>query len=278
MSMRIVETGTDTVRIQVANGVGLITLNRPERRNALHHDMYEPIKAALAEFAVARDVGCIVITGAGTGFCAGGDVRDGRPRAPGEIRPTVEESALWLHSDAMVAQMLHESPKLTLAAVNGAAVGAGLSLALACDLRIMAQSATFVTGWARLAFSGDFGGTWFLTRLVGPSKAIELLVSNGPVSANQALTLGLTNRVADDELFTTEWTGWAETLARGPGSTFTSIKANVHQALIEPLASALVSESLRMVQASRTSDNREAVRAWLDKSEPNFHPTLGPTD
>lgn len=278
MSTRIVETGTETVRIQVANGVGLITLNRPERRNALHHDMYAPIKTALADFAVADDVGCIVLTGAGTGFCAGGDVRDGRPREPGKVRPTVDESAASLHSDALVAQMLHESPKLTLAAVNGAAVGAGLSLALACDLRIMTQSATMVTGWARLAFSGDFGGTWFLTRLVGPSKAIELLVTNGPMSAHQALALGLTNRVADDSLFVGEWTAWAETLARGPGSAFTSIKANVHQASLEPLDSALVSESLRMAQASRTPDNREAVRAWLEKREPKFRPTTGPAD
>lgn len=273
MSTRRVDTGTDTVLIHVANGVGLITLNRPERRNALHRDMYEPIKLALAEFALADDVGCIVITGSGNGFCAGGDVRDGRSREPGATRPTVEQAAAELHSDAMVAQMLHESPKLTVAAVNGAAVGAGLSLALACDLRIMTRSATLVTGWARLAFSGDFGGTWFLTRLAGPSKAIELLATNAAIAADQALTLGLTNRVVDDSLFVSEWTRWAETLARGPGSAFAAMKANVHQASVEPLASALVSESLRMVQASRTPDNREAVRAWLEKREPNFRPT-----
>jgi 2-(1,2-epoxy-1,2-dihydrophenyl)acetyl-CoA isomerase len=270
MSRRSIDSGTSTVLFEVVDHVGVITLNRPERRNALHREMYAPIKAVLADFAVDDDVGCIVITGAGSGFCAGGDVRDGRRRDPDTPPPTVGESAAALHADALVAQMLHEIPKLTLAAVNGAAVGAGLSIALACDLRIMSRSAIFVPGWSRLAFSGDFGGTWFLTRLLGPSRALEVLVTNETIAADSALACGLTNRVVDDERFSTAWQDWARQLAGGPKSAIAMMKANVRQALVEPLASALVSESERMARSSRTADHKEAVRAWLDKREPRF--------
>ncbi len=178
--MRDWPTGTDVVRIHVDDRVAVITLNRPERRNALHHEMYEPITRALAEFDERDDVGCVVLTGAGSAFCAGGDV-SGEGARPGVDRRDAEGHAANLLADAQLARRLHEHPKLTIAAVNGAAVGAGMSLALACDLRIAAESARFVTGWARLGFSGDFGGAWFLTHLVGPSRALELLATNASI-------------------------------------------------------------------------------------------------
>jgi 2-(1,2-epoxy-1,2-dihydrophenyl)acetyl-CoA isomerase len=252
MPDRLIDTGTDVMLIEVTDQVGVITLNRPDRRNALHREMYEPISRALAEFADADDVGCIVLTGAGTGFCAGGDVRDGRRREPGTPSPTVAAATASLLADAQIARLFHESPKLTIAAVNGPAVGAGLSLALACDLRIMAASATLIPAWSRLAFSGDFGGAWFLTRLVGPSRALEILVENRTVTADEALALGLANRVADVATFPA------------------AMKANVQQALVVPLAAALADESERMVRSGRTAAHREGVRAWIDKREPDF--------
>ncbi|MDO8361573.1 MAG: enoyl-CoA hydratase-related protein [Actinomycetota bacterium] len=270
MADRTIDAGTDVVRLEVVDGIGLITLNRPDRRNALHHEMYAPMRAAIEEFNTADDVGCIVLTGEGSGFCAGGDVRDGRVREPGAPRPTIEEAGASLLADAQVARMLHESPKLTIAAVNGPAVGAGLSLALSCDLRIMARSATFIPGWGKLAFSGDFGGTWFLTRLVGPSKALELLVLNTKVTADEALALGLANRVVDDAEFPAAWREWADRFATGPRDAVALMKQNVQQALIEPLSTALAAESLRMATSARTQDHKEAVRAWMDKREPDF--------
>lgn len=273
MADRVIDAGTDVVRLEVSDGFGIITLNRPDRRNALHRDMYGPIKDVLADFATADDVRCIVVTGAGAGFCAGGDVRDGRPRDRNQPRPSIDEAAANLLDDAQVSRLLHESPKLTIAAVNGPAVGAGLSIALACDLRIMASSATLIPGWGRLAFSGDFGGTWFLTRLVGPAKAIELLVANTTLSAADALRLGLVNHVADiaaaDE-FGPTWRAWAAPFAAASGDAIALMKANVRQALVEPLATALVDESRRMVLAGRTPDHKEAVRAWMDKRAPDF--------
>jgi 2-(1,2-epoxy-1,2-dihydrophenyl)acetyl-CoA isomerase len=235
--------------------------------------MYHPIKAAMGEFATDDNVTCIVVTGAGDGFCAGGDVRDGRSRDRSLPAPSVDEAAASLLDDAQVSRLLHESPKLTIAAVNGAAVGAGLSIALACDLRILAPTAKLIPGWGRLAFSGDFGGTWFLTRLLGPARALELLVSNRTVDASEALRLGLANHVVEESSgvdFSTAWRDWAQPFAAGPRAAIASMKANVRQALVQPLAEALVDESRRMVEAGRTADHREAVRAWMDKRDPNF--------
>ncbi|MCY3786811.1 MAG: enoyl-CoA hydratase-related protein [bacterium] len=260
----------EVVQLQVADGVGLITLNRPERRNALHRDMYEPIQTSLRQWATDDAVGCIAITGAGEGFCAGGDVRGGGKRRGDRPPPGVDETTSALLADAQTARLLHESPKLTLAAVNGAAVGAGLALALACDFRIMASSASLIPGWARLAFSGDFGGPWFLTRLVGASKALEILTANAKVDAPTALSLGLVNRVADDGDFADAWLSWARELAAGPRQAHAFMKENVRDALHLPLSEALPRESRRMSQSARTPDHREAVRAWLDKRPPDF--------
>jgi len=154
--------------------------------------------------------------------------------------------------------------------VNGPAVGAGLSIALACDVRIMSSSATLIGGWGKLAFSGDFGGTWFLTRLLGPSKALELLATNATVTADEALALGLTNRVAPAEGFDTAWRQWAATFAAGPRDAIALMKENVREALVEPLDRALEGESMRMVMSARTADHKEAVRAWIAKREPDF--------
>ena len=275
MATRVIDPGTDVVRLEVSDRFGIITLNRPERRNALHHEMYAPIKRVLTEFADDDDVSCIVVTGAGVGFCAGGDVRGDRPRDRSQAPPSVDEAAADLLDRAQLSRLLHESPKLTIAAVNGAAVGAGLSIALACDLRIIAPSATLITGWARLAFSGDFGGAWFLTRLVGPAKALELLVGNATVGAQEALRLGLVNHVADidgadPDAFGPAWRAWAAPFAAASREATAMMKANVRQALVDPLSTALVDESRRMVEAGRTADHKHAVRAWLDKRDPDF--------
>jgi 2-(1,2-epoxy-1,2-dihydrophenyl)acetyl-CoA isomerase len=252
------------VRFEVDEGVGVITLNRPERRNALHPDMYREIPAAIESFNSDDSVGCILITGAGTAFCAGGDIRDGGKRA-GDSLPA--DPAAALASNARMVQLLHESPKLTLAALPGPAVGAGLGIALSTDLRIMAESATLVTGWTSLGFSGDFGGGWFLTRLIGPSRALELLVDNRPVTAAEAKALGLANRVVADGELPEEARRWAMRLAAGPRTAHRFIKENIEDALRLPLAGAIAAESARMVASSQTEEHRAAVRAWLERAK-----------
>lgn len=261
-----VDTGTDTVLAEVVDGVGVLTLNRPQRRNALHPEMYEAVPALLEGFAADDAVGCVLITGAGNAFCAGGDVRDGgsaNDLPAGDREEQIRARSAKLADNARMVSLLHTMPKVTIAALPGAAVGAGMSIALSADLRIAARSARLIPGWAKLAFSGDFGGAWFLTRLVGPSKALELLIADAPVDADTALQLGLFNRVVDDAGLRAAALRWAAEIADGPTYAFAGTKANVLAAQQVTLHEALLAESERMVRSGMTQEHRDAVKAWL---------------
>jgi 2-(1,2-epoxy-1,2-dihydrophenyl)acetyl-CoA isomerase len=271
--VRVVDTGTETVKIEVVDRVGIITLNRPERRNALHDDMYDPVISAVEAFAVAPDVGCVVVTGAGDAFCAGGDVRDGSGRRTDGTKPTDEERASNLARNSRITVVLHEAPIITIAAVNGPAVGAGLAIALACDLRIAAPSARFITGWARLGFAGDMGGPWLLANRLGPARALELLALNGGLDAEEATRLGLVDQlVAEGDDFETAWRSWAGEFAAGPQTAIGFMKQNVLNASRLTLAEAVHTEAEFQVASSRTDDHREGVRAWVEKRPPRFGP------
>jgi 2-(1,2-epoxy-1,2-dihydrophenyl)acetyl-CoA isomerase len=261
----------DVVRIEVVDHVGVLTFNRPDRRNALHDAMYAPMIEAVQAFAEDPEVGCVVVTGAGTAFCAGGDVRDGsgRKRADG-TKPSEDERAAFLAGNAQLAVVLREAPIITIAAVNGPAVGAGMAIALACDLRIAASSARFIGGWVRLAFSGDFGGAWLLAQRVGESKAIEILASNRAVTADEALELGMVDRVVPDDEFPQAWRDWATTFANGPKLALGRMKQNVLDARRLPLSEAIQVESRRQMASAMTDDHREAVRAWIERRDPIF--------
>jgi 2-(1,2-epoxy-1,2-dihydrophenyl)acetyl-CoA isomerase len=260
------------VRIEVVGRVCVITFNRPDRRNALHDEMYAPMMAAIEASVADPAVGCVVVTGEGSAFCAGGDVREGSGRRPDGSRPTREERIAHLAANSQLSVLLHEAPIITIAAVNGAAVGAGMAIALACDLRIAAASARFIGGWARLGFSGDFGGPWLLAQRVGPSKALELLATNATVDATEALRLGMVDRVAADEDFGEAWRAWAATFADGPQTAIGFMKHNVGNASRLSLAEAIAIEAEHQVDSSLTDDHREAVRAWVDKRDPQFGP------
>jgi 2-(1,2-epoxy-1,2-dihydrophenyl)acetyl-CoA isomerase len=264
-----VETGTDTVLAEIADGVGIVTLNRPERRNALHPEMYDGVPVALERFAADPAVGCIVVTGAGTGFCSGGDVRDGRRRpaegAPLHV-PSVDEAASALAHNARMVTMLHDSAKVTIAALPGPAVGAGIGIALAADLRIAARSARLVPGWSQLAFSGDFGGSWFLTRMLGAARTLEIMLDNTTLDAATCERLGLFNRVVDDDVLHTAALAWARSIAAGPRAMQGYVKANVRDASRLSLADALPFESERMVRSGQTDEHVAAVKAWLARA------------
>src|SRR6476661_11015117 len=182
----------------IQQGVATLTLNRPDRLNALSAPIMEGLLEALPRLANDSAVGAVVLTGAGRAFCAGGDVK----RMAAETAPrSSEEDVARLRSRMEVSRLLHEIPKVTIAMVNGPAAGAGLAMALACDLRIAGESARFVTAFAKVGFSGDFGGSYFLSKLVGTGKARELYFTAEPLDAAQALALGIVNRViADVEL------------------------------------------------------------------------------
>ena len=214
-------------------------------------------------------VGVVVLTGSGRGFCAGGDVK-----AMAEGREfggdTFEEKASALRAQMEVSRWLHEMPKPTLAMVRGAAAGAGLSLAMACDMRIAGDSARFAPAFARVGYSGDFGGTWFLTQLVGTAKARELYYTAEILSAEVALALGLVNRVVPDAQLEEETMALARRMATGPRVALRYMKRNMNAAEAGTLKDLLDLEAWHHTRCGMTEDHREAARAFVDKREPVF--------
>jgi 2-(1,2-epoxy-1,2-dihydrophenyl)acetyl-CoA isomerase len=253
----------------VKDGVALLTLNRPDRLNALSGAMLDALLEALPRLAADPHVGCVVITGAGRGFCAGGDVKmmaEGREMAGDSL----EDRAQGLRDKMETSRWLHEMPKPTIAMVRGAAAGAGLSLALACDMRVASENARFATAFARVGYSGDFGGSWYLTQLVGTAKARELYYTAEIVDARQALALGLVNRVVPDDKLEEETLALARKLASGPRVALRYMKRNMNAAETGTLRDALDLEAWHHTRTGQTDDHREAAKAFVEKREPVF--------
>jgi len=253
----------------IEDGVAVLTLNRPERLNAMSGAMLDGLLEALPRLADDPRVGVVVLTGAGRGFCAGGDVK---AMAEGtEMQgTTLEERAQGLRSAMEVSRWLHEMPKPTIAMVRGAAAGAGLSLAMACDLRIAGDSARFGTAFARVGYSGDFGGSYFLTRLVGTAKARELYYTAELVDAPQALAWGLVNRVVPDAQLEEETMALASRIAGGPRIALRYMKRNMNAAETGTLKDLLDLEAWHHTRTGMTEDHREAARAFVEKRAPTF--------
>ncbi|HEX3182103.1 MAG TPA: enoyl-CoA hydratase [Beijerinckiaceae bacterium] len=251
----------------IEDGVATLTLNRPERMNAFSKEIMERLIEALPRLAGEPSVGAIVLTGAGRAFCAGGDVKR---MAADEKPPSEAEAIANLRARMEVSRMLHELPKPTIAMVNGAAAGAGLSIALACDLRFAGESARFITAFAKVGFSGDFGGTYFLTKLVGSAKARELYFTADPISARDALSLGIVNRLFPDEELKKETMGFARSLAKGPRVALSMMKQNLNLAESGTLSELLDAEAVGQVKTGRTEDHREAAKAFVEKRAPVF--------
>lgn len=251
----------------ISDGVATLTLNRPDRLNALSTPIMEGLLEALPRLASDADVGAIVLTGSGRAFCAGGDVKR---MAEESIERSMDEAVTHLRERMEVSRLLHEIPKPTIAMVNGPAAGAGMSLALACDLRIVGQSARFVTAFANIGFSGDFGGSYFLSKLVGTGRGRELYYTAEPIDATQALALGLVNRVVPDANLAEVTMEFARKLARGPRIALGLMKQNFNAAESGTLAELLDLEARRQIETGRTNDHKEAARAFVEKRTPVF--------
>ena len=251
------------------DGVAVLTLNRPDRLNAMSPSMLDALLEALPRLAADPEVGVVVLTGAGRAFCAGGDVK-----AMAEGREfggtTLEDKAQALRSRMEVSRWLHEMPKPTIAMVRGAAAGAGLSLALACDLRVAGDTARFATAFARVGYSGDFGGSWFLTQLVGTGKARELYFTTDIVDAREARELGMVNRVVPDARLEEETLALAARLARGPRIAYRYMKRNFNAAESGTLKDLLDLEAWHHTRCGLTEDHREAAKAFVEKRDPVF--------
>ena len=250
----------------IENGVAWLTLNRPERLNALSPEMTAGLTEALTRLSTEREIGCIVITGAGRGWCAGGDVKTMGKRAERSFEQRVE-SIRTMHQ---LPLMMRTLSKVIIGMINGAAVGAGLGLALACDLRVAGSSARFGTGFGKIGYSGDFGGSWLLTRLVGTAKARELYFLGDMIDAQDAGALGMVNQVVDDAALHGATYALARRVADGPRVAYGYMKRNLHAAETEPLATVLEMEAVPQARTAQTEDHREAVAAFTEKRPPVF--------
>lgn len=269
--MTEIDTGTDDLLARRDGGVVVLTLHRPQRRNALSDAMLQALARVLEDVELDDEIGCVLLTGAGGAFCAGGDVKAMAAGGGGGPRRSYESVVHRQRvNQRATAGRLWAMPKPTIAALPGPAAGAGLSLALACDLRYLADAAFLTTAFAGVALAGDYGGTWFLTRLVGTARARELYYFGERVPAEEAERLGLANGVFPADRLEDEVMARARRLADGPRIALRSMKENLSRAVLGGLEECLDLEASAHIASSRTEDHREAATAFVEKRSPRF--------
>lgn len=267
-----IDTGTPNLLASLEGGVLTITFNRPEARNATTGEMLEALDRQLASAETDDDVRCIVLTGEGRGFCAGGDVKgfaaDG---ATGDTGLSTDAFInLQRMSQRATTGRLHLMPKPTICAINGAAAGSGFSFALACDLRIMSTSAFLMTAFAKVGLSGDYGGTVFLSRLVGTAKARELYYLSDRIDADEALRLGIVNWVCAPDELAAETARIASRLANGPSAAYRYMKECLNRAITGEVGDCMDLEATHHVHCFQTADHKAAAQAFVEKRDPVF--------
>ena len=272
MSATKIDTGTEHLLAVLQDGVLTLTLNRPEARNAMSREMNMALQQQLAAAEIDPAVKCLVLTGAGNAFCAGGDVKGMAAKGDGTVGEFTIDQAIHRQrlNQRATAGKLFKMPKPTLAVLPGAAAGAGLSLSLACDLRIMASSAIMTTAFAKVGFSGDYGGTYFMTQLVGAAKARELYFLSDRVSADEALRLVLANWVVAPEDLAAKTREIAGRLANGPTVAYRYMKENLNRAMAGEVDDCLDLEATHHIHCGQTEDHREAAKAFVEKRAPVF--------
>ena len=266
------DTGTDELLCVIRDRVAIITLNRPEARNALSDALTPALRNMIKVCGEDPQVHALLITGAGSAFCAGGNVKGmGAHRDPAKLAMSFDDKVADLQErQHLLVGALASVRKPTIAALPGPAVGAGLALAMACDLRIAAASAFVSTGYLRVALSGDYGIAWLLTRLVGTARARELMFTADRVDAARCEAIGLVNRVVPDDQLQDAAFALARSLADGPTLALRYMKDNLDEALSFDFATARDQEAERLIRLTMTSDHREAVQAFIDKRTPVF--------
>jgi enoyl-CoA hydratase/carnithine racemase len=272
MSETKIDTGTDELLCVIRDRVAIITLNRPEARNAMSENLTPALRNMIRTCGESSDVGVLLITGAGNAFCAGGNVKGmGAHRDKAKLAMSYEDKVADLQErQRLLTGALISVRKPTIAALPGPAVGAGLALAMACDIRIAAASAFVSTGYLRVGLSGDYGIAWLLTRLVGTAQARALMFTAERVDAARCERIGLVNRVVPDDQLQAEAFALAKSLAEGPTLALRYMKDNLDEALLFDYATARDHEAERLVRLQTTADHKEAVQAFIDKRKPVF--------
>jgi 2-(1,2-epoxy-1,2-dihydrophenyl)acetyl-CoA isomerase len=255
----------------IQGGIATLTLNRPEARNALSSNMMSALAEALPRLAADPEVRLVVITGAGRAFCSGGDVKGFAQRAAGAPQTmTFDQKVHDLRVRMEAVRWLHDMPKPTLAVIPGPAAGAGLSIALACDMRIAANDAKLTTAFSKVGLSGDFGGSYFLNHLVGSAKAREMYFTAQVVSGEDAQKIGLVNRAVAYEQLEAAAQAFAQELLNLPTVAVGYMKRNLNTGLQGTLSQVLDSEAIHMIRTFDTEDHKGAARAFVEKRAPEF--------
>lgn len=267
-------TGTDDLIGRIEGHVAVLSFNRPDRRNALSEGVYAGFAEALPRIAADPDVRVLMLTGEGGAFCAGGDVKgmNERNKSAGSGQPRSVEFGIadLRRRQNQVTMALRNLPQPVIAALPGAAAGAGLSIALAADVRIAAERAIVMTAFANVGASGDFGTSWFLPRIVGEARAKHLMFTTPRLTAREAADLGIVNVVLPDENFPDAALAWCTDLASRAPIALRYMKENLNRSLDVSLQAALDAEATAMVRTMSTADHREAAAAFVEKRAPRF--------
>jgi enoyl-CoA hydratase/carnithine racemase len=264
------------VRYEVDGHVATLTLNRPHRRNAISVRMLELLTEHLTEAERSREVRCVVVTGAGQGFCSGLDLQDAAAGtgigggAGGGQNSGGGSSIISGNTRDLPTTVLNEMDTPVIAAVNGAAAGYGLDLALGCDIRLLARSARLLPGFAKRGVVPESGGTWYLPRLVGWAKAAEIGFLGRDIDADEAVRLGLTNLVVDDDELAATARSWAEEISANAPLAVQAIKRLYRHGLTEDFASHTHHVLLQVLQLFGTKDFGEGVASFMEKRPPSF--------
>jgi len=271
-SETVIDTGTTDLLCSISSGVATLTLNRPDAKNALSASMSQALQAALVRCDADDAVRVILLTGAGNAFCAGGDVKNMGERRPKTLPPGARVKEMKQRHRGLGGGIASAS-KPTIAALPGAAIGAGLAIALACDIRIAAQSAFLSGGYSKIGLSGDYGIAWLLTRTVGTAIAREMMFTSDRIDAARAAVLGLVNRVVADAELASASRALARQIADGPADALRSMKQNLNDAASLDYFGAIDREAERIVQLASSENHKEAVRAFVEKRKPVFNKT-----
>ncbi len=260
--------GTEPVLYDVEGGIATITLNRPDAMNSLDIATKEELLAAIQRAASDTEARCVVVTGSGRAFCVGQDLREHitnmSSKSLDEVWATVDDHY------SPIASGIATMEKPVIAAINGVAAGAGMSMALACDWRVAADSASFTTAFIGVGLSCDTGMSWTLPRVVGQTKAIELLLWPRTVDAPEALEIGLVNWVFPADRLAAEVADIAARLVAGPTLAFAAVKESVRYAATHTLTESLAFESRMMASTGGSEDHRNAVQSFIAKAKPTF--------
>lgn len=262
----MITSNTDHLQVEIQDKVLVLTMNQPEKLNALSGEMIVAFKSALSECVTDPEVGAVLVTGAGRGFCAGGDISTMGGGASLSYEERIDNQRIGQE----LSRLLYTIPKVTIAAVNGAAAGAGLGIAMSCDLRLASDKAKFTTAFAKVGFGGDYGTSWQLTQLLGQAKAKELFFLSEVLDAQEAHRIGLANKVFPAESFMQDAMAIASQIANGPLVSYRYMKENVNYSVLEDFHTMLDRESMTHLRCGETADHKEGIAAFMEKRKPVF--------